>query len=502
MEVLGSFVLFVFSILATCAAQDTITVDQVIRDGDGETLVSTNEMYELGFFSPGRSRNRFLGIWYKNVSPQTVVWVANRETPITDSSGVFKVDTNGSLLVIAGTNDSVLWSSNTSIVSPTTIIPVAQLLSTGNLVVRGNDDEFFVWQSFDYPTDTFLPGMKYGKDMVSRLDRRFTSWKSVDCPSRSQYVVPDTEGSTDFLKTMFISAFKDGTCWNGVTFQWLANLHSVVTRIYINTEGNFLRLTWNDKIQKWVPYWHADTSICNLYGVCGPYGKCNANNSPICSCMEGFEPRNPAKWNASEWSSGCRRRTPLDCPNGDGFQVVKNIKLPDTRRSWYNRNMTLGECATACERNCACAAYANIEITRGGSGCLTWSGNLMDVRTIDESQDLYVRMAISDLKVVQSTSESSSNKRRRIILASVSIVSSLVVGILFLATLYAWSKKKRSLVKKQDERSRTIEKEYSMEIHHDNTELSYFSLTRISKSTNDFSDDNKVGEGGFGPVYK
>ncbi|GJY85427.1 G-type lectin S-receptor-like serine/threonine-protein kinase [Tanacetum coccineum] len=314
MEVLGSFVLFVFSILAICAAQDTITVDQAIRDGDGETLVSTNEMYELGFFSLGRSRNRFLGIWYKNVSPQTVVWVANRETPITDSSGVFKVDTNGSLLVIAGTNDSVLWSSNTSLVSPTTIIPVAQLLSTGNLVVRGNDDEFFVWQSFDYPTDTFLPGMKYGKDMVSRLDRRFTSWKSVDDPSPGQYVgFLDTEGFPQIFENNGSVPHSRMGPWNGVTFNGLPNRvsnsifthefvfndkeayymyapvnSSVVTRIYINTEGNFLRLTWNDKIQKWVPYWHADTSICNLYGVCGPYGKCNANNSPICSCMEGF----------------------------------------------------------------------------------------------------------------------------------------------------------------------------------------------------------------------
>ncbi|GKD63611.1 G-type lectin S-receptor-like serine/threonine-protein kinase, partial [Tanacetum coccineum] len=41
-----------------------------------------------------------------------------------------------------------------------------------------------------------------------------------------------------------------------------------------------------------------------------------------------------------------------------------------------------------------------------------------------------------------------------------------------------------------------------MEIHEDDTELSYFSLTTISKSTNDFSDDNKLGEGGFGPVYR
>ena len=52
-----------------------------------------------------------------------------------------------------------------------------------------------------------------------------------------------------------------------------------------------------------------------------------------------------------------------------------------------------------------------------------------------------------------------------------------------------------------DEPVQTIDKEPIMEIHHNDTDLSYFSLTETSKSTNDFSDDNKLGEGGFGPVY-
>lgn len=33
------------------------------------------------------------------------------------------------------------------------------------------------------------------------------------------------------------------------------------------------------------------------------------------------------------------------------------------------------------------------------------------------------------------------------------------------------------------------------------TELSYYSLAHILKSTKDFSDENKLGEGGFGSVY-
>jgi hypothetical protein len=33
-------------------------------------------------------------------------------------------------------------------------------------------------------------------------------------------------------------------------------------------------------------------------------------------------------------------------------------------------------------------------------------------------------------------------------------------------------------------------------------ELPFFSLHEIVKATNHFSIDNKLGEGGFGPVYK
>nr|GEV62444.1 G-type lectin S-receptor-like serine/threonine-protein kinase At4g27290 [Tanacetum cinerariifolium] len=479
------------------STQDTITVNQAIRDGD--TLVSADEMFELGFFSPGSSKNRYLGIWYKNISPQTVVWVANRETPITDSSGVFRVHTNRSLLVIAGSNNTVVWSSNTNIVSPTSINPVAQILNTGNLVVRGNNEESFVWQSFDYPGDTYLAGMKFGKDLVSGIDRRWTPWKSIDDPSPGEYVAfMDTNGFPQLREENGSVPIMRLGPWNGITFNSLPNhgrnsilthefvfndkevfyryalinSSAVVSRVFVSPEGDFSRMNWINRTQQ--------------------------------CCMEGFVPRNPEEWSASEWSSGCRRKTPLNCPNGDGFRVFKNVKLPDTRRSWYNRNMTLAECGAACELNCSCIAYSTIDITKG-NGCLMWFDELMDIRTVDDSQDLYVRMAISDLTITSepgSTSKPSSNKKRSTMVVAVSLSSTLVMVILIFGILYAWSKKKRPLVKTPEEPVQTIDEEYSMEDQEDDTELTSFSLSTIRKYTNDFANDNKLGEGGFGPVYK
>ncbi|KAI3817668.1 hypothetical protein L1987_11464 [Smallanthus sonchifolius] len=90
-------------LLSDCAVSarlDTLYANQPIKDG--KTIVSNGNMFELGFFSPGKSKNRYLGIWYKKISIFTVVWVANRETPITDKSGLFKVSRNGNLEILSG----------------------------------------------------------------------------------------------------------------------------------------------------------------------------------------------------------------------------------------------------------------------------------------------------------------------------------------------------------------------------------------------------------------
>ncbi|KAK1421240.1 hypothetical protein QVD17_23427 [Tagetes erecta] len=529
MEVLLQKILLfgvVFSILTTCTVQeDTITVDQVIRDGD--TLVSDDEMYELGFFSPGSSRNRYLGIWYKKISPKTAVWVANREKPINDMSGVFRVVANGSLLVTSGSNNTVVWSSNTSLVSQIPMSPVAQLLNSGNLVVREKGDESYVWQSFDYPGDTFLAGMKAGKDFVSGLERRWSSWKSRDDPSPGRFSTSmDTNGYPQLIEYNGSVPLMRYGPWNGVTFNGLPKQlpnptlthefvfndkevyyrytivnRSFISNIYTNPEGDLVRRNWVERVQQWSSYWSSYTDGCVRFGLCGPNGICNPQNSPYCTCIEGFEPRNPDEWSASQWSSGCRRKTSLDCPKGDGFGVIKNIKLPDTRRAWHNKSMTLDECATACKSNCSCIAYANIEITRGGSGCLLWVDDLVDIRTVEESQDLYVRMALSDLR--EYNPRPNSNKKRRTIIVALSISSILITMILSFAIAYAWRKKTRYLVKAPEEPEKKIDEEYcSMESQQDDDiELSYFSLAMISKSTMDFSNEMKLGEGGFGPVY-
>ncbi|KAI9187429.1 hypothetical protein LWI28_028075 [Acer negundo] len=170
------------------------TLGQSIKDG--ETVVSAGEVYELGFFHPGKSSGRYLGIWYKNDGEKSVAWVGNRNTPISDSSGFLSINVQGSLVLRMISTNEIVWSSNAS---TTLQNPVAVLLESGNLVVKdGNDNnpDNFLWQSFDYPCDTLLLDMKLGKNLVTGLDWSLSSWKSSDDPAPGDFTFKiDPRGS-------------------------------------------------------------------------------------------------------------------------------------------------------------------------------------------------------------------------------------------------------------------------------------------------------------------
>nr|KAJ0226217.1 hypothetical protein LSAT_V11C100044470 [Lactuca sativa] len=510
----------VLCILSCSAALDIVSAHQRIKDGN--TIVSAGETYELGFFSPGKSKNRYLGIWYKKISPCMVVWVANRETPISDPSGVFEVTTEGSLRILSDDN-TVIWSSNSTI-PVTNVNPVAQLLDSGNLVVWGSSEkENLIWQSFDYPGNTFLPGMKFGKDLITGRERYLTSWKSPDDPSVGRYKIwIDTNGYPQlFVGDSLFRRSRLGP-WNGLGFRGLAleNLNpvyyaefavnqkeiyyryklksSIVLRRVLMHDGNLVQFNWIERTQEWVMYGNPIlVDNCSGYGSCGPYGSCSVKLPP-CNCIDGFEPRVPKEWNRGDWSSGCQRKKPLDCGSGtqmDGFQKISGVKFPDTRRSWYNVSMSLEECEIACRRNCSCTAYAELYIKNGesGSGCLLWFDALMDIREYDDNQELYIRMATSELP-----GESRFNNKKGVLRV---VVSVSLAAVLLSVVVYVYRKKMKRSHKKGRGYIRLIR---IIRVLRWKTLMKYlfFSLHKIAKATDNFNIDNKIGEGGFGPVYK
>ncbi|KAK4485098.1 hypothetical protein RD792_007707 [Penstemon davidsonii] len=388
-------------------------------------MISYDGSFELGFFSTGNTKNRYVGIWYKKVTVRTVVWVANREIPLTNTSGLLKVMEPG-LLVLQDEANVTIWSTHTS--NFTARNPVAQLLDSGNLVVKdANDDnsDYFIWESFNYPTDTLLPGMKLGWNFVTNLEVYLSSWKNSDDPATGDYTYHcDPSGyPQNVFRKGGVELYRTGP-WNGVRFNGIPNLrknpifsfgvvinknevyyhyellnNSIISKFTLLASGVAQRSTWIDRTQGWVVYITSPTDkYCDTYRLCGVYGICDITNSPGCGCLNRFIPKDPEGWDRADWSDGCVRRKPLNCSNGDAFLKYSDIKLPDTKHSWFNESMNLEECKEMCSRNCSCMAYSNLDISRGGNGCLLWFDDLVDIKEVSaEQQDIYIRMASSEL---------------------------------------------------------------------------------------------------------
>ncbi|XP_060191135.1 G-type lectin S-receptor-like serine/threonine-protein kinase At4g27290 [Lycium barbarum] len=488
--------LFIFS-----TALDTISKDSPIKDG--HTIVSAGGNFELGFFSPGNSKNRYIGIWYKNLPKgKEVVWVANRVNPLNDTSGILTISSKG-IALLNSTRD-VIWSSNSSTHLRN---PVAQLLDSGNLVLKdgsGVNLKDYAWQSFDYPGNTLLPGMKIGRNLATGLYWTLSSWKSSDDPSPGRYVDRlDTSGYPQiFLWEGPVIKYSSGI-WNGrffaggpnlkpnpyYTFEFVNNnkeiyykydlITSLPTRVVLNPAGLIQRFLWIGRNQNWFLYSTGQMDNCDRYALCGQFARCDINDSPSCDCLRGFQPKYQQEWDAADWSSGCVRRTPLECGTSDRFMKYSSVKLPDTRHSWFDKSIGLEECQMLCLKNCSCTAYSNLDVRDGGSGCLLWFNELVDIREYAElMQDLYVRMAASEVGSGQM------GKTRKAIIATVSIISATVLGFL------SWSAMRR----KKRERGEREGK--------DDMEFPLFDLMTISAATNNFSSDNIIGKGGFGPVYR
>jgi hypothetical protein len=405
-------------------AVDTITRSQSISDGGRRTLVSKDGSFELGFFSPGSSTNRYLGIWYKNIPLRTVVWVANRRNPIKDLSGVLMVNGSGNL-VLLDQNRTVVWSANSTKEARN---PIAQLLESGNLVLRDDqkeeNPENYMWQSFDYPSDTLLPGMKFGWDLRTGLERRISAWKSWDDPSPGELTwgielhnYPETvvkKGSEKYFRT---------GPWNGVRYSGAPELKanpvfdfnfvsnkdevyyinhminkSVISRLVLNqTLSLFQRLVWSEVKKAWSPYASVPKDNCDNYNLCGAYGNCIIGELPVCQCLKGFKPKSTETWNPG--SQGCLRSKKLSCQekHEDGFVKLVGLKLPDTTNSWVDERLNLKQCRVKCLSNCSCMAYTISDIRGEGSGCAIWYGDLLDIRQfLADGQDLYIRMSASE----------------------------------------------------------------------------------------------------------
>ncbi|KAL4625472.1 hypothetical protein ACB092_05G028600, partial [Castanea dentata] len=506
------------------AAIDTIRSSRSINDT--EYIISNGNVFKLGFFSPENSTNRYLGIWYSNISVFTVTWVANREKPLKDSSGVLTISEDGNLVVLNGQAE-ILWSSN---VSNSVTNSSATLGDSGNLILRVDATGLVLWESFQHPSDTILSRMKLSTS--SKKDQRvqLISWKSPSDPSIGSFSagiyplnIPEAfawkEGrpywrSGPWNGQVFIGmpnwnpgyhtgfTFIDDT--NGTVFETFTGLDVLhLSKIVLDWEGNGVLTYWDDGKEDWEVVHKNPEDECDVYGTCGAFGSCDLLSSPICSCLRGFEPKIIKEWNRGNWTSGCVRRTPLQCERknnsieegkADGFLKLEMIKVPDFAELALDVNIE--DCRKQCLENCSCVAYGYYT----GIGCLSWSENLIDLRHFSVGgSDVYIRLANLEFE---------EERNFRVI-----ITITMSIGVIAIAStaffFWRWiAKKKRGKVPNcplicctmKSKSNESLLFDYLNDVKFQ--DLPIFNLEELATATNNFDMANKLGQGGFGPVYR
>ncbi|KAM5580862.1 hypothetical protein ABKV19_010191 [Rosa sericea] len=436
-------------IFSLCTSQNNLVPGKSI--GANQTLISSNGTFALGFFSPENSAKYFLGIWYDKLPKSTVVWVANRESPL-DSPGVFTLGTDGNLVVLLDVEARApVWSTNL-VLDAAKNGTTGLLTDTGNLVLRSGEET--LWESFDHPSDTILPGMKIGLNKQTGQQSCLTSWATLDDPRPGKFTLCiDPKGRQAYIWednsiqkwriAMYIGRDTRSAFGNpgGSTFSLSYNFDvdkayltysvsnsSLKMRVLLNPSGQIELLLWIGKT--WFQLWKAPVDNCDFYDRCGPYGACRKNESlsSPCKCLTGFKAKFSNQWDMQDWSSGCVREKALTCSNAmEGyFSKLERVKLPDHSDIFEDKSKD--ECNSECHQSCSCTAYAYVNATEGSNTgtCMQWFGDLIDLvedYDIITTHDIFIRVHDSKLG---SKGLSHSSSKSSIVIAIVSAAAGLL----------------------------------------------------------------------------
>ncbi|PNT65088.1 hypothetical protein BRADI_4g37188v3 [Brachypodium distachyon] len=524
-------VLILVSFLPLRASDDRLLPSKPLSPG--ATIVSDGGDFALGFFSPSNSSTTpaklYLGIWYNGIPELTVVWVANRETPATNTTNSSSAPTlsltNTSSLVLSD-GGRVLWTT-----TPETDVAAAPatavLLNSGNLVLRSANGTT-LWQSFDHPTDTLLPDMKMAiKQGARAAGQRLVSWKAPGDPSpgRFSYGGDPATSLQIFLWEGTRPVYRSAP-WTGYRvkseYQFQTSNTSAVTiylavvdnngggesyttfsvsdgawktRYVLAYSGELQIRSWNASSSAWAVPGQWPTWACDRYGYCGPNGYCDetaAPTTPACKCLDGFEPARGEEWDNGNFSAGCRRKEALrGC--GDGFVALPGMKPPDGF-ALVEEDKSLAECAAECSSNCSCVAYAYANLSSGTSKggiarCLVWAGELVDTGKLGSSpasDTLYLRLA--GLDAAHGTRSKNNEVKFGLPILGISV---LILGCIFLAWLNFRGKKRNQGKHKKVTVDGSSELEFPL-----------VRFEEVALATQNFSEKCMIGQGGFGKVYK
>ncbi|XP_057982150.1 G-type lectin S-receptor-like serine/threonine-protein kinase SD3-1 [Malania oleifera] len=263
--------------------------------------VSSNGYFALGFFNRSDQPSQFsVGIHFNSdsipASNRKVVWVAGADVSVGGNS-YFQLMQSGELVLFDSLKGVFVWGSKTSHLS----VSSAVLGDNGNLVLMNKNKEV-VWQSFDTPSDTLLPGQNLSIRQTLRAASRnsVSSYYSLCLDVLGQLqlrwesdVIYWTNGSPSHSNLSLVLASEGA-------LQLLDQRYKVVWSVYgedhndsvsfrflrLDVDGNLRLYSWVEASRSWRSVWQAVENQCDVFATCDLCGICvfNGSGSAVCKC--------------------------------------------------------------------------------------------------------------------------------------------------------------------------------------------------------------------------
>ncbi|KAK6913047.1 Serine-threonine/tyrosine-protein kinase, catalytic domain [Dillenia turbinata] len=477
--------LFLFLLELLCFVQLSsliVTAISTIKNGEGSsTLVSDGGKFTLGFFSPITNKT-YLGIWYTE-DTTTKVWVANRDTPIPNNSGQLQVNATGIVMITYDEGNSIPLNSDEGSGNVT-----ATLLDSGNFVVTDLKYNRVLWESFDFPTDTLLPGMRLGMDFKSGRNYSLTSWLSVSYPSSGAFSLtwePSGDSGELVIRQRGQIYWSSGA-FVDQGFEHMPSLKSPSLGYQYNVshvsnhDGNYISFNvTNQVVARWQLYYD---------GLIVDGG--NRVLDDFSDFCYGYPENN-----------GCAHRALPKCRGSNEKFVKLRGDFTKGKGKHYdnyddNSSLSFSDCMEKCWISCDCVGWT---VSSNGTGCATWSGDWKFSNSTDG--------------VVKYVLVSESPKKTNIWLIGIVIpVVVLLAVVCFWYLRRKWIRSQDCLTAERRRREQFLHELISPVKCDDGSELEdsgreghdlrFFGYASIMAATENFSSGNKLGQGGFGPVYK
>ncbi|GMJ14496.1 CALLUS EXPRESSION OF RBCS 101, RESISTANCE TO FUSARIUM OXYSPORUM 3 [Hibiscus trionum] len=468
--------------LLTEAATNILNHGDKLSSNSSDYLVSPEGEVSIGFRKQEYGRTwedrdsaYYLAMWCtEQDTSYHWVWLANRDDPIVDNSGALIVDDTGLKITRNGGDPIQLFSLRSTSMSINISDTRVVLQDSGNLVLQGTNEEtgenVVLWQSFDHPTDTFLPGMKLGVIRGRRLS--LTSWLTDSIPASGSFSL-----EWDPVGNRLVIRLRERVLWSTGHILSL-NPNKMYNFTYVSSlDEQYLYYTI--VASEYTPAELTKSARLEFHY----YGGLEFGGSRLVI----FDSRTCA---GDSTENGCKRWEGTKCRNkGDKYEIrsiryTNQDALNDTLLG--NTSLSIDDCKDICWKDCSCfGVNAMMDL-----GCQFLSGPYEEAGLDGTSFQVIIR-------------NGSRLKTWIWILIPIAMALTIIVSISALFYL-----RRRRQIRMEEEfvlglmTSDDASDIRELRTGNNGHNLNIYTAQMIVSATNGFSPENLLGKGGFGAVFK